>query len=287
MEYALKMESVCKEYPGFLLDHISLEVPKGCIVGLIGENGAGKSTTIRAALDLIKADSGTILFGDTRLHEKEKLKKEEIGVVFDEIHFYETLTPKKVGNISKKAYKNWNQITFDDYLTRFQLPVDKEIKTFSKGMKVKLSMAVALSHSPKLLILDEATSGLDPVMREDILDVFLEFVQDEEHSILMSSHITSDLEKIADYITFIHEGKIVFTEPKDTLIYEYGIIRCKEADLSRIQQENRVAMRKTEHQWEVLVRDKKRAEETYKDMIIDHATIDEIMLLFVKGEKVM
>ena len=180
----LQIENLTRQYPGFLLDHISFSIPKGSIMGLIGENGAGKSTTIKAALNLIKRDEGKVTFWGQDLSLSEGLK-EDIGVVFDGINFYETLTPAKVGNISGAAYKQWDSSLYHNYLQRFQLPADKEIKNFSKGMKTKLCIAAALSHDPKLLILDEATSGLDPVIRDDILDVFLEFVQDENHSILM------------------------------------------------------------------------------------------------------
>lgn len=225
MDAILQVEKLSKQYRNFRLDNVSFSIPKGAIVGLIGENGAGKSTTISAIVDLIKKDSGTVTFWGRELSSSKQLK-EDIGVVFDGVSFYETLTPVKVGKISAAAYKQWDDSLYQDFLNRFQLPGDKEIKAFSKGMKMKLCIAAALSHKPKLLILDEATSGLDPVMRDDILDVFLEFVQDEEHSILMSSHITTDLEKVADYIVFIHQGKVLFFKTKDELRYNYGIIRC-------------------------------------------------------------
>lgn len=170
------------------------------------------------------------------------------------------------------------------YLKQFALPADKEIKTFSKGMKMKLSIAAALSHDPKLLILDEATSGLDPVMRDDILDVFLDFVQDENHSILMSSHITTDLEKVADYIAFLHNGKIIFDKEKDELIYRYGIIRCSSSQFEKLDKEDILACRKKDYQWDVLVADREKAARRYKDFVIDNATIDDILLLYVKGD---
>lgn len=251
-------------------------------MGLIGENGAGKSTTINAILDLINKDDGTVTFWGQELSSSKQLK-EDIGIVFDGINFYETLTPTKVGKISSAAYKQWDEYLYQDYLKRFQLPTDKEIKTLSKGMKMKLCIAVALSHKPKLLILDEATSGLDPVMRDDILDVFLEFVQDENHSILMSSHITTDLEKVADYITFIHQGKVVFSKRKDDLRYHYGIIRCGAAIFDQIDKQEILAYRKEDYQWNVLVADKEKAKKKYKNAVVDDATIDDILLLYVKG----
>ena len=285
MENILKVRDLTKQYTGFKLDHISFDIPKGSIVGLVGENGAGKSTTISAILDLINKDSGTITFWGKELTSDPQTLKENIGVVFDSINFFETLTPKKIEKISIAAYKQWDTTEFHNLMQRFQLPMDKEIKTFSKGMKMKLSIAVALSHHPKLLILDEATSGLDPVMREDILDVFLDFVQDEEHSILMSSHISTDLEKVADYIIFIHQGKIVFNKRKDDLIYNFGIIRCGSAVFDQIDKNDILAYRKCDYQWEVLVSDKEKAQRNYKNSVIDNATIDDILLLYVKGEQ--
>ena len=278
----LQIENLTRQYPGFLLDHISFSIPKGSIMGLIGENGAGKSTTIKAALNLIKRDEGKVTFWGQDLSLSEGLK-EDIGVVFDGINFYETLTPAKVGNISGAAYKQWDSSLYLNYLQRFQLPADKEIKDFSKGMKTKLCIAAALSHDPKLLILDEATSGLDPVIRDDILDVFLEFVQDENHSILMSSHISSDLEKIADYITFIHQGKVLFCKSKDELRYRYGIIRCKTEVFHTIDPSEILAFRKDDYQWNVLTGDKERARRKYKNAVIDDASIEDILLLYVKG----
>ncbi len=284
MEMSLQIENITKRYAGFELDHVSFSIPKGTIMGFVGENGAGKSTTIKAILDLIKKEEGTVTFWGEELASSKQLK-ENIGVVFEGINFYETLTPVKVGKISKAAYTQWDDFLYQGYLKRFGLPLDKEIKNFSRGMKMKLSLAVALSHRPKLLILDEATSGLDPVMRDDILDVFLEFMQDEEHSVLMSSHITTDLEKIADYITFIHKGKILFCKSKDELRYRYGIIRCGAVLFEQIDKKEILAWRKDEYQWNVLVADKEKAKQKYKTAVIDDATIDDILLMYVKGEQ--
>lgn len=286
MEAILQVENLTKQYPDFKLDHVSFSIPKGTIMGLIGENGAGKSTTINAILNLIQRDEGTVTFWGEKLSADSRQIKEDIGVVFDGINFYETLTPAKVGKISAAAYKQWDQTVYCDYLNKFQLPSGKEIKTFSKGMKMKLCIAVALSHKPKLLILDEATGGLDPIMRDDILDVFLEFVQDENHSILISSHITADLEKVADYITFIHEGKVLFCKSKDELRYKYGILRCGSTLFDTIDKSEILACRKQDYQWDVLVADKEKAQRTYKTAVIDDASIDDILLLYVKGEQI-
>lgn len=284
MDNILEVRNLTKQYADFTLDHVSFSIPKGTIMGLIGENGAGKSTTINAILDLIHKDDGTVTFWGQELSSAKQLK-EDIGVVFDGINFYETLTAAKVGKISQTAYKQWDDRLYREYLNRFQLPTDKEIKTFSKGMKMKLCIAVALSHRPKLLILDEATSGLDPVMRDDILDVFLEFVQDEEHSIMISSHITTDLEKVADTITFIHQGKVLFCKAKDELLYQYGIVRCGAAVFDEIDKSEILAYRKEDYQWNVLVADKEKARRRYKNAVVDDAAIDDILLLYVKGER--
>lgn len=285
MEPILQVENLTKQYSGFKLDHVSFSIPKGTIMGLIGENGAGKSTTINAILDIIHKDEGVVKFWEKELSSDPKSIKENIGVVFDGINFYETLTPAKIGKISAAAYRQWDEAVYGDYLKKLQLPLQKEIKTFSKGMKMKLGIAVALSHKPKLLILDEATSGLDPVMRDDMLDLFLDFVQDENHSILMSSHISTDLEKVADYITFIHEGKVVFCKQKDELRYNYGIIRCGAAQFDAVDKSEILACRKRDYQWDVLVADKEKARRRYKAAVIDDASIDDILLLYVKGEQ--
>lgn len=284
MKDILRVENLTKKYPGFKLDGVSFSIPSGTIMGLVGENGAGKSTTIKAILDLINKDDGKVSFWGRELSSSINLK-EDIGVVFDGINFYDTLTPEKVANISASAYKQWDESVYKNYLERFQLPVNNEIKTMSKGMKTKLCIAAALSHNPKLLILDEATSGLDPVMRDDILDVFLEFVQDENHSILMSSHITTDLEKIADYITFIHHGKVMFCKSKDELRYKYGIVRCGQEVFNGIDKSEILAYRREKYQYSVLVSDKENAVRKYKNAVVDNASIDEILLLYVKGEQ--
>lgn len=284
MDAILEVKDLTKQYDGFTLDHVSFTVPGGCIMGLIGENGAGKSTTIKAVLDLIHKDEGKVTFWGKDLAQAPEMK-EDIGVVFDGISFYETLTPARVGRILSEAYKNWDDNLYKEYLQRFSLPADKEIKGLSKGMKAKLSIAAALGHRPKFLILDEATSGLDPVMRDDMLDVFLEFVQDEEHSILMSSHITTDLEKVADYITFIHQGQMMFCKSKDELRYRYGVVRCGAAVFGQMDSADVLAWRKEAYQWDVLVPDKEKARRLYKNAVVDDATIDDILLLYVKGER--
>lgn len=286
MEAILQVQNVTKQYPNFKLNNVSFSIPKGTIMGLIGQNGAGKSTLIKAILDLIKKDNGNVLFLGKELSSDSFELKEDIGVVFDDINFFETLSPDKIGKISKNLYSRWDEKLYYEYLQKFQLPVKNSIKTFSKGMKMKLSIAVALSHSPKFLILDESTSGLDPVMRDDILDIFLKFVQNKEHSIFMSSHITSDLEKVADYITFIHNGEIIFSKMKNELKHNYGIIHCDIDIFNTIDKSEIIKYRRDNHQYNILVEDKENIKQKYKNIIIDDASIDDILLFYIKGEMI-
>ena len=231
---ALEIRDLCKSYPGFSLQNLNLTLPQGCIMGLIGENGAGKSTTIKLILEMVRRDSGSIrIFGKDNT-ENISLIKEDIGVVLDEVGFPECLTVKQIGNIMKNTYRNWDSVAYKKYVRELALPENKEFKDFSRGMKMKLGIAVALSHHPKLLILDEATSGLDPVVRDEVLDIFSEFTRDESHSILMSSHIVSDLEKICDYIAFLHKGRLLLCEEKDRIMEEYGILHCTAAQLAEL-----------------------------------------------------
>lgn len=282
---ALTVSELTKKYNGFTLSNISFEVPQGTIVGLIGENGAGKSTTLNAILGLIHKDNGEISILGNTIEELQPKVKEDIGVVFDGTNFSEELTPKRLNKVLKGIYYSWDEDYFLSLLKKLSLPSTKKIKSFSKGMKAKLSIAVAFAHRPKLLILDEATSGLDPVVRDDILDMFLEFVQDEENSILVSSHITSDLEKVADYIVFIHDGQLIFQEPKDELLENYGIIKCGAAQFDALDKHDIITYRKQDYEWQVLVANRHRIEKKYPKAMVVPATIDEIMLLYVKGEK--
>ncbi len=283
MTNALTVSGLTKTYPDFVLDQVSFSVPSGSIVGLIGENGAGKSTTINAALGLIQKEAGQVsIFGKERLDGDTK---EEIGVVFDGSNYPEILSPRKLNGVMKRIYRSWDEAAYFRLLNQFSLPPEKRIKQFSKGMKTKLAISVALSHHSRLLILDEATSGLDPVIRDDILDMLLDFVQEEDHSILVSSHITSDLEKIADYIVFIHEGKVVFSKPKDELVEQYGIIKCGAAQFDALDKADIIVYRKMDYEWQVLVADREKMQKKYPKAMVVPATIDEIMLLYVKGEK--
>ena len=282
---ALELVNVTKRYNNFTLDNISFNVPKGAIMGFVGENGAGKTTTIKAILDLIRIDSGEIrIWG----HSSKKLPmdlKAQIGVVFDGSNLHENLTANNIALIMKNIYPNWVQKVFSDYLRKFQLPNDKKFKDYSRGMKMKLSIAIALSHNPKLLILDEATSGLDPMVRDEILDIFLDFIQEEDNTILLSSHIISDIEKIADYVTFIHDGKIVFSENKDELVYKYGVIRCPKEDVKKIDRNFVVGIRENSFGAEVMINNVDLFRRRNREFIPERTSIEEIMLFISRGKE--
>lgn len=283
MEYAIEVKGLTKHYKDFTLDNISFQVPSGSIVGFIGENGAGKSTTIKAILDLIQIDSGSIRVLGKENAMKDRELKEQIGVVFDESYFPDNLNIKNVDTIMRKIYHQWESGSFLDYCKRFELPYEKSVKEFSRGMKMKLSIAVALSHHTKLLILDEATSGLDPIVRNEILDIFLEFIQEEDHTVFLSSHITSDIEKISDYILLIHKGKILFFENKDSLIYDYGLIHCSEEELAKLEGVSALGMQKNRFEVEVLVKNRKELENKYPDLVMDRVSIEDILVYTVKN----
>ena len=242
---AIEIKDLCKTYPGFSLDHVNLTLPCGCIMGLVGENGAGKSTTIRLILDMIARDSGTITLLGKDNRENIRLLKEDIGVVLDEVGIPACLSPKQVGKIMANTFRNWEQAVYDSLLEKLAVPPEKPFKDFSKGMKMKLGIAIALSHRPKLLILDEATSGLDPVVRDEVLDLFSEFTREESHAVLISSHIVSDLEKICDYIAFLHKGRLLLCEEKDALKEKYGILRCSREELSALPPEAVIGRKET------------------------------------------
>ncbi|WP_150274421.1 ABC transporter ATP-binding protein [Paenibacillus tepidiphilus] len=287
MTYSLEIKNLTKSYPhsGFRLDNVSFAIPRGTIIGFVGENGAGKTTTMNAILNTVKKDSGSVTFFGREMKDQDTDLREQLGVVFDAVNFSGVLTPAKLSKVIAGVYRQWDQEIYLNTVARFNIPLNTKIKQLSRGMTMKLALAVALSHQPKLLILDEATAGLDPIVRDEILDVFLEFVEDESRSILMSSHITSDLEKIADYITFIHQGKVILTEKKDHLIYEYGIARCKSEQFQQMDPADRLAYRRRDYQIDVLVNDRRAFERKYRDVIVDRGTIDEIMLLLIKGEQ--
>jgi len=234
---ALEIRNLTKAYPGFTLDDLNLTLPSGCIMGLIGENGAGKSTTIKLILDMIHKDSGSITILGKDNTDGIELTKEDIGVVMDEVGIPECFTVKQVGNVMRHTFRNWDDAEYARLVQKLALPDKKQFKEFSRGMKMKLGIAIALSHKAKLLILDEATSGLDPVVRDEVVEMLSDFTRDEDHSILISSHIVSDLEKLCDYVAFLHKGKLLVCEEKDQLLAEYGLIHCTAEEIQNLPAE--------------------------------------------------
>ncbi len=281
MENVIEISGLSKRYQNFALDNVTLNVPMGSVMGFIGANGAGKSTTIKAILGLYKRDGGEVrVFGE----DSEKMSnetREKIGVVFDTMPFPKNLTVTMLDKVFSGIYKSWDSEKFFAYITRFELPLKKKLSGFSRGMEMRLSIAAALSHNPSLLVLDEPTGGLDPVMRSEILDIFLEFMQDETHSILMSTHITSDLEHIADYICFINKGKIVFTEERNEMLEKYRIMKCTEEDLQQVDKADIIGMRRGRFCNEILTMNADK----YPGMVADAPTIEEIMVYYVKEQQ--
>ncbi len=285
MENILEIKNLTKKYPNFTLQNISFTLPKGMIMGFIGENGAGKTTTIKAILNIINSYSGEIKIFNLSHREHAKLLQEDIGVVLDDAFFPEILTPNDINNSMKGIFKNWDTKMFYNYLQEFSLLPNKQIKTFSKGMRKKLEIATALSHHPKLLILDEPTSGLDPVARAEVIEIFQSFIENVDCSILLSSHITADLEHVADYITFINEGKIILSKTTNELLNEYGIVKCTEKEFQNIAPEDYIKYKKNKYEYEILVSDKKAFKAKYNIKVIDKITLDDLMVLMIKGEE--
>lgn len=285
MENVIEVKWLRKKYKDFELKDINLSLQKGMIMGFIGENGAGKTTTIKAILNLINPTSGEIkIFGLDNKKEEEKIK-EDIGVILDDSFLSEYLNAEDINKIMKNIYKNWDEKLFFEYIEKFKLPRKQISKEFSSGMKMKLKIATAISHKPKLLILDEPTSGLDPVARNEILDIFQEFIENGENSILVSSHITSDLEHIADYITFINEGKIVLSKERDELLEKYGLAKCSEEEFKTINSNDYIKYKKNRYDYEVLVEDKNEFKKKYNISIVDRPSLEDIMLIYIKGVK--
>ena len=285
MKNNIELQNVSKRYKDFELKNVSFCVPEGCIVGLIGENGAGKTTTIKSILNITKADGVVKIFGKDNKKEESKIK-EQIGVVLDDSFLSDYLTAKQIHSIMKDVYKTWDENKFFQLLKQFQLPTDKMIKDFSSGMKMKLKIATAIAHNPKLLILDEPTSGLDPVVRNEILDIFRNYIEeDETRSILLSTHITTDLEHISDYIVFMEKGKILFHLPTNELLENFGIIKCGKEDFSRLEEKDYINYKKEKYQYKILTADKSNIRKKYNITTIDKPSIEDIMLLYIKGEK--
>ncbi len=285
MKYSIEIKELEKKYPNFSLKINELNIPSGTVIGLIGENGAGKTTLIKSILNIIKKDDGKIKIFDKDLEEQELNIKEDIGVVLDNTFFPELLNSKNIDSIMKDIYINWDTKLFYKYLESFGIKDNQILKTMSKGMRKKVEIATALSHHPKLLILDEATSGLDPIVRNEVLDLFLDFISDEEHTIILSTHITSDLEHIADYIIFIDKGQIVLENTKDEIIDNYGILKCDIEKFDEIDKDDIISYRKSKYSYEILIKNKDKCREKYKDIVIDKITIEDLMLLMIKGGK--
>ncbi|QWT55366.1 ABC transporter ATP-binding protein [Christensenella sp. MSJ-20] len=285
MEQALSVRGLRKQYDGFSLRDVSFDLPRGSIMGLIGENGAGKTTTISAILGLINPDAGRIEILGKGPDADVREVHEKLGVVLDEFGFHGNLTIQDIDAIMARMYRGWSREAFRGYCKRFGLTSYKAIKTFSRGMKTKLSIAVAISHDAELLILDEATSGLDPVVRNEILDIFLEFIQDKRRSILISSQITSDLERVADYITFFHRGEVVLSQNRDELLERYGVLRCGLGDFGKLDPALVEGVRKNQFGYEVLVRDRRDAVRRYPNYPVDPASLEEIVVFYVRGKE--
>lgn len=285
-ENILELNGVTKNYKDFTLQNVSFQLPKGAIMGLVGANGAGKSTTIKSILNLIRRDSGDIkVFGLDNIQYDQEIK-ERLGIVFDETYFHSILKPKQIDKFMKDIYKTWDGEQFLGFLKKLKIPIDKQIKDFSRGMKMKLSIAAAMSHGADLLILDEPTGGLDPVVRSEILDLFLDFIQDENKGILLSSHIITDLEKIADYITFLDNGKVVLSESKDEILYLYGVLKGSLDDLNRVDKGDLVSVHKHRFGFEALIKHVDRIRAKYPGMVVDPVNIEDMMIFIAKeGEE--
>ena len=280
---AIELSHINKSFGDFAIRDLNLAVPSGTICGLVGENGAGKSTTIRLLMGALRPDSGTASVLGTDVSSPEfREVKEDVGVVLDEAYFPESLNAVQVGKIMAATYRRWDQKLYDGYLKRFDLPPSKQFKDFSRGMRMKLAIAVALSHQPKLLVLDEATAGLDPIVRDEVLDIFNEFTREEDHSILISSHILSDLEKLCDYIAFIHQGNLLFCEEKDRLLEEYGIFTDSAEQLECLLPEAIVAREPNGYGG---VRALIRRDLAPAGFQLEKPSVEDIVLFLVKGAK--
>ena len=279
---AIEIRGLSKRYKGFSLDNLNLDLPYGCVLGLVGENGAGKSTTIRLIMDALERDGGTVsvLGADNKSREFLDLK-EDVGVVLDETFVPEILTAKQLGRIMAGTFRRWDQGVYEAWLRRLDLPHDKKFKEYSRGMTMKLGIAAALSHHPRLLLLDEATGGLDPMVREELLEVFADFAAEDGHAVLLSSHIVSDLERICDYIAFLHKGRLVLCEEKDVLLDRYGILKCSKEQLKNIPEEAVHGKRVGNYGVEALV----EREFMPRDAVVDRANLEDIILYLVKEEK--
>ena len=277
---AIELKKVCKSYPAFSLKDISFALPCGCIMGLVGENGAGKSTTIKLILDMVRRDSGSItVFG--KEPQRDAAWKEDVGVVLDEVGILECMKAEQVERMMRRIYRRWDSGVFRDYLARLNVPKDKPFGQFSRGTKMKLGIAVALSHGAKLLILDEATGSLDPVVRDEVLTLFSDFTRSADHAVLISSHIVSDLEKICDYIAFIHQGQLLLCEEKDRLYERYRVLHTNAAALSKLDAKAVIGVRKSKYDCEAIV----RADALPHGAEASPIDLEQLFITMVKGEE--
>lgn len=285
MDYAIEIDHLTKHYPDFTLNDITLHIPSGSIVGVIGENGAGKSTLIRSMLGIIHCDAQHLQYFGQNFRENEKEIKEQIAVIFDHTHFNQKFTPKFIGSLMSRTYRNWNMETYQNYLSHFHIPPTKRLEKFSRGMKMKLEFAIAFSHDARLLILDEATSGLDPIVRDDVLSMIRTFTEEEDHTVLISSHITSDLDKIADYIAYIHEGRLVFMKSCEEIQEDHGVIHAGKDLLTALNSEDVIAYIKEPYSYSILISHRSSIQQTFPDLEIQRPSVEELMLFYAKGEK--
>ena len=285
LKNAIEIKNLTKQYDDFTLNNISLNIPSETVVGLIGENGAGKSTLISSILGILKSNYKKLTIFDKDPEKYEKEIKNDIAVIFDETHFNLECTPKFIGLLMSKTYSNWDMKLYKQYLEQFDIPLKKKIKKFSRGMKMKLEFAIAFSHYVKLIVLDEATSGLDPIIRDEILNILRKFTEDENHTVLMSSHITSDLDKISDYIAYLHCGELLFMKSYDEMHENYGIIHGGKELLESLNEDDIIGIIKEPYHYSVLVNNRIEIQKTFVDLEISRPTVEEIMLFYAKGAK--
>lgn len=281
MDNAVKIRGLCKSFGSFGIRGLDLDIPRGYVVGLIGENGAGKTTLIKCITGANIPDSGEVrLFGSLDRNGSEG----RLGVVFDECHFFQQMSGEQIGKLMSSLFAEWDDARYRTLMSDFGIPLDKKVKDYSRGMRMRIQVAVALSHSPDLVIMDEATAGMDPAARDEFLDLVMGYMQDEDHTVLMSSHITSDLERIADYIVFIHQGRIVMNGPKDEILESYGIVKGSESAVLAVGRENIVSVKRDQFSTSALVRDRQGVAEAYPELVVDPASLDDIMVMVIRGD---
>lgn len=276
---AIEIRGLEKHYPGFDLQ-LDLSLPRGCILGLVGENGAGKTTTIKALLGAIRPDAGSLSVLGQPVKEENAVLRERLGVVLDDPGYPECVTARQLGGIMAGVFRSWDKDSFTALLKQLAIPEDKAFKDLSRGMKMKLSIAVALSHGAELLILDEPTSGLDPVVRDEVVELFSEFTRDEQHAILISSHIVSDLEKLCDYIAFLHRGQLLLCEEKDRLLEEYGLVHLSRADFAALDSAAVIGSRRSPYGVSAVI----RRDAVPAALPVEPVSIEDLFVLMIKGD---